>query len=139
MDNLAQHLTTSLLPIFDFIVAILNIFSIIVLITGALYTAISFIKNELSGNNRLNIVQQIGTIKNVLGSYILLSLEILIAADIIESIIKPTFEDLLTLAILVVIRTFISYFLNQEIENLLHQNKLNKKKSQDDSHPAPKN
>lgn len=138
MEHFSQNITNSLLPFFDCIVAILNIFSIIVLIIGAICTAISFIKNELSNNDRLSIVQQIGTIKSVLGSYILLSLEILIAADIIESIIKPTFEDLLTLAILVVIRTFISYFLNQEIEELISQNHFNKKKSQDDSHPAPK-
>lgn len=133
MNHFAQDITATLLPIFDFIVALLNIFSIIVLIIGTICTAVSFIKNELSGHSRLTIVQQIGTIKSVLGSYILLSLEILIAADIIESIIKPTFEDLLTLAILVVIRTFISYFLNQEIAELLNQ-----KKSPEDSHPTQK-
>jgi uncharacterized membrane protein len=40
----------------------------------------------------------------------------LIAADIVESIIKPTFEDIGKLAALVVIRTVISYFLGKEID-----------------------
>ena len=51
----------------------------------------------------------------MLGGYILLSLEILISAGIIESIIKPTLQDIFQLAALVVIRTIISYFLNKEI------------------------
>ncbi|MEG2602777.1 MAG: DUF1622 domain-containing protein, partial [Carnobacterium sp.] len=55
-------------------------------------------------------------IKNHLGSYILFGLEILIAADIIESILNPSFQDLIVLASIVVIRTAISYFLTKEIE-----------------------
>lgn len=51
----------------------------------------------------------------MLGGYILLSLEILVSAGIIESIIKPTLQDIFQLAALVVIRTIISYFLNKEI------------------------
>ncbi|MEA5004091.1 MAG: DUF1622 domain-containing protein, partial [Christensenella sp.] len=53
--------------------------------------------------------------KNGLSGYVLLSLEILIVADIIETIVKPTLEDIVRLAAIVAIRTVISYFLNKEI------------------------
>ncbi len=43
----------------------------------------------------------------------------IIAADIIESIVKPTFQDILKLATLVIIRTVISYFLHKEIEDTM--------------------
>ena len=62
------------------------------------------------------------TIKNDLGAYVLFSLEVLIAADIVESIIKPTFEDIGKLAALVVIRTVISYFLGKEIDQETEKN-----------------
>ncbi|MFD1900886.1 DUF1622 domain-containing protein [Enterococcus termitis] len=97
----------------------LNIFSIFVLIWGVIMAGIDFIKSERTDRNRMSMTRQNNFIKSFLGSYILLSLEILIAADIIESIIKPTFQDILKLAILVVIRTVISYFLHKEIEDAL--------------------
>ncbi len=65
-------------------------------------------------------------IRNFLGSYVLLGLEILIAADIIETIIHPTFADIVRLAVVVVIRTVISYFLNMEIEKALKDAQNNK-------------
>ncbi|WP_369671882.1 DUF1622 domain-containing protein, partial [Enterococcus faecium] len=40
-----------------------------------------------------------------------------VVADIIESVIKPTWTDILKLALIIIIRTVISYFLNQEIED----------------------
>ncbi|MCM2139754.1 DUF1622 domain-containing protein [Vagococcus fluvialis] len=52
-----------------------------------------------------------------LGSYVLLSLEVLIASDIIETILNPSIEDILILAGVVVIRTAISYFLGKEMES----------------------
>ncbi|MGL4333786.1 MAG: DUF1622 domain-containing protein [Lactococcus garvieae] len=61
-------------------------------------------------------------IKTYLGSYILLSLEFLIVADVIETIIKPTFQDTFKLALVVLIRTLISYFLNNEINEISKEN-----------------
>lgn len=52
------------------------------------------------------------------GSGIILSLEFMVAADIIESIVKPTFYDIGMLAALVCIRTFLSYSLNKELSQL---------------------
>ena len=47
--------------------------------------------------------------------YLVLSLEFLVAKDILESIVNPTTEWLITLWAIVVIRTVLSYFLNKEI------------------------
>jgi uncharacterized membrane protein len=119
MHELAQTIMNHLIPFFDLFILALNIFSIVVLIWGVIVAGIDFLKSERTDRNRIIMTRQNNFIKSFLGSYILLSLEILIAADIIESIIKPTFQDILKLAILVVIRTVISYFLNKEIEAAL--------------------
>ncbi|EOL45162.1 DUF1622 domain-containing protein [Enterococcus caccae] len=119
MHDLAQNIMNNLIPFFDLFILALNIFSIVVLIWGVIMAGIDFLKSERTDRNRVVMARQNNFIKSFLGSYILLSLEILIAADIIESIIKPTFQDILKLAILVVIRTVISYFLHKEIEDAL--------------------
>ncbi|MBP1040299.1 DUF1622 domain-containing protein [Vagococcus sp. BWB3-3] len=95
----------------------LNAISIMILVFGVAKAVWDFIRNEGRGLPRLETAKHNNIIKNYLGTYILLGLEILIAADIIESIMNPTLEDILVLAAVVVIRTIISYFLGKEIEN----------------------
>ena len=52
-----------------------------------------------------------------LGRAILLGLEFLVAADIIGTVaVEPTFENLGVLAVIVLIRTFLSFSLELEIE-----------------------
>lgn len=119
MSELPHQLMIFLTPFFELCVLGLNIFSIVVLVWGVILAGKDFLQSEKTEHNRISLTKMNTVIKNFLGSYILLSLEILIAADIIESIVKPTFQDILKLAILVVIRTVISYFLHKEIEDTI--------------------
>ncbi len=102
--------------IVKYLVAVLNIFSVIVLLVGVTKAASGFLNNEIKGTDRFEIAKKNNGIKIYLGSYILLSLEVLIASDIIETIMNPSIEDILILAGIVVIRTTISFFLGKEIE-----------------------
>jgi uncharacterized membrane protein len=68
--------------------------------------------------------RQTGTIYEVyrrrLGRSILLGLEFLVAADIISTVaVDPTFESVGVLALIVLIRTFLSYSLELEITGRL--------------------
>jgi uncharacterized membrane protein len=57
-----------------------------------------------------------GALRSGLGRAILLGLEILVAADIIRSVaINPTFESVGVLAVIVLVRTFLSWSLEVEI------------------------
>ena len=51
-----------------------------------------------------------------LSSYLLLGLEVMIAGDIIGTIIHPTLQEMAVLGSIVAVRTIISFFLNREIE-----------------------
>ncbi|MEG2893489.1 MAG: DUF1622 domain-containing protein, partial [Clostridium sp.] len=79
--------------------------SIIIIVWGVILCFFKFLKLEIFNKKNSNIVKSITSIKNYLASYILLGLEVLISADIIESIINPSLEDILRLAAIVVIRT----------------------------------
>jgi uncharacterized membrane protein len=51
-----------------------------------------------------------------LGRYLALGLEFQIGADILSTAVAPTFEDVLLLGAIVVIRTVLNYFLSKELE-----------------------
>lgn len=103
----------------ELLILVMNIVAVLVLICGVVKATVKFIKNEVSHADKASVLR---TIKNDLGAYVLFSLEVLIAADIVESIIKPIFEDIGKLAALVVIRTVISYFLGKEIDQETEKN-----------------
>lgn len=105
-----------LAEIIEYIVDALNAFSVIILLVGVVKAAWDFIRNEFSREDRFTIANKNNGIKIYLGAYILLSLEVLIASDIIETIMNPSIDDMLILGGIVVIRTVISYFLGKEIE-----------------------
>jgi uncharacterized membrane protein len=55
-------------------------------------------------------------IRLFLGRYLALGLEFQIGADILSTAVAPTFDDVLLLGAIVVIRTVLNYFLSKELE-----------------------
>jgi uncharacterized membrane protein len=51
------------------------------------------------------------------GVWLLLGLEFALAADIIGSVVSPTWQDIGELGAIAVIRTFLNYFLERDLEN----------------------
>lgn len=72
----------------------------------------------LFGKGLINNALDMNAIRLELGNGIILGLEFMIGADIVESMAKPTYYDIGILAALVLIRTFLSYFLGKELEAL---------------------
>lgn len=55
------------------------------------------------------------------GNSVILGLEFMVGADIVGSLVQPDYYNLGLLAILVLIRTVLSYFLNLELQELTPQ------------------
>jgi len=95
---------------------VVGIIAIAIIVWGVVLGLIGVFKNEFyrfrAKHTKTNTLHQI---RHKVGSYLLLGLEFLIAADIIRTIIEPTLEELAILGSIVVIRTIISYFLEREI------------------------
>jgi uncharacterized membrane protein len=51
------------------------------------------------------------------GMWLLLGLEFELAADIIASVVSPSWQDIGELGAIAVIRTFLNYFLEKDLEN----------------------
>jgi uncharacterized membrane protein len=50
------------------------------------------------------------------GTWLLLGLEFALAADIIATVVSPTWDDIGELGAIAVIRTFLNYFLERDLE-----------------------
>lgn len=58
-------------------------------------------------------------VRNIFGRSVLLGLEVLVAADLVRTIaVAPTMQNLLALGLLVVIRTFLSWSFDVELEGM---------------------
>jgi uncharacterized membrane protein len=101
-----------LLNILSFSVSIVGV---IIIFWGVIITIVEFLYSEYKFLIKDKRVVFEKKARSLLGSYILLGLEFLIAGDIIHTVIKPTQEALVVLGAIVAIRTVISFFLNKEL------------------------
>ncbi len=86
-----------------------------IIVVGAFGSLAVFLMGLIRrASNRENLIT---AFRSSLGRSILLGLEFLVAADIINTVaIEPTVESLIVLAGIVLIRTFLSFSLEVEIE-----------------------
>lgn len=96
----------------------LEIVSFAIMIYGALIGIVLFLRNEIRRLQGKFELDDLNRIRVDFGYYILLGLEFLIAADIIETILKPTNAELVELGGIVAIRIVLSFFLTREINEL---------------------
>lgn len=95
---------------------IIAIMAVAVIVWGTFITFGKWLYHEIKRKKSTILHKKREELRIKLGSYILIGLEILIVADIIETIINPSLEEVALLGAIVLIRTFISYFLEKELE-----------------------
>ena len=93
----------------------ISVLGVLVIIFGVLCGVVRFLRSEVSAVRGADVEGERRKLRQVLGYYLLLGLEFLIAADIIDTLMKPTTQDLIILGAIVAIRTVISYSLNSEL------------------------
>ena len=98
----------------------ISFLGVLVIVFGVLCGVVRFLRSEVASARGTNVEAERRKLRQVLGYYLLLGLEFLIAADIIATLIKPTTQDVIVLGAIVAIRTVISYSLNSELS---HQKK----------------
>jgi uncharacterized membrane protein len=86
-----------------------------IIIFGLVLAAFEFLRDFVKRQHRLNSYD---LLRVRIGKTLLLGLEILVAADVIRTIVLDlTLVNLITLGVLIVIRTLLSWTLVVEIEN----------------------
>lgn len=93
---------------------ILNVIAVLITLWGIVIALSEFLRKELSFKK--DSVKSNKAISIRLGSYLVLALEFFIASDIIKTVATPTWESLGILAVIVIVRTVLSFFLTKEID-----------------------
>lgn len=94
----------------------IGIIGIGVIVWGVIRTLIRAVVMELTRCRFKHTCCEREGLRREFGSYLLLALEFLIAADIVGTISHPTLEEVAVLGSIVAIRTVISFFLNREMK-----------------------
>ncbi len=101
--------------ILHYISMVIGTLGAVIISWGILLITFRLLRMELQRIRRKKIFRERESARHQLGSYLLLGLEFLIAADIIGTIAHPTLNDMAILGSIVVIRTVISYFLEKDV------------------------
>lgn len=89
-----------------------------IILAGVISALYRLLRVEVALLRKVNLNHDRQTLRHHLGYYILLGLEFLIAADILRTLIHPGVEELITLGVVVLIRTMISVTLNWELSRV---------------------
>ena len=92
---------------------------IAIIIYGVVLMLFRWIRTEFKRAGKKHVFKERNALRCQLGSYLLLGLEFMIAADIISTFTHPTLNDMAILGSIVAIRTVISFFLDKEMEDFV--------------------
>ena len=86
-----------------------------VILWGVLLSGVRFVRVEWSALRGAAVSEEKEALRHHLGSYLLLGLEFLVAADIVHTVLTPSLHELAILGAIVAIRTVISFSINWEL------------------------
>ena len=96
----------------------IGVLGVLIILWGMCDALIRFVGIEVAALRGTDQTRSRETLRHHLAYYLLLGLELLIAADIVETIVAPDLNHLATLGAIVVIRTVISFSLNWELSHV---------------------
>ena len=111
MDWLQIH------SIIVFIQHTISLIGILIIISGVVFCMFQYIYGIISGQFR-GQASNINNIRLNLGRVLILGLEFIVAADLIGTTTTPDYYELGILAIIVVIRTILSFSINRELMSI---------------------
>lgn len=97
----------------------ISVVGVLVIVYGVGIGLARFVRSEFHALRGTKVDAERRHLRQLIGYYLLLGLEILIAADIIETLIKPSineFNDLIILGSTIIVRTVIGWTLNAELK-----------------------
>ena len=103
------------MPFHDILALAVGSIGLAIIIWGVLVEAVRFIMAEYT-NLRKRKTLHFLVIRHELGMYLLLGLEFLIAGEMVHTLFQPSLDQVFILALVVAIRTVLSFFLTREME-----------------------
>lgn len=115
--SMADHLGFVAVAL-EWVVVLIELFAIAILLLGVVRFTGWFVSGEVMRRDAHERDHQLNRGRLALGRHILASLEVLIVADLIRTVLHLTLANIVLLGGLVLIRTFISFSLEYEMRAL---------------------
>lgn len=112
--SLFHRLEVALVELAGIIKVLLEFIAVLLILYAIGLTLQKFIRHCRRSN--FDTVQRV--LRLELGRYLILALELLLAADIVATAVSPTWDAIGRLAAISLIRTFLNYFLEREVREL---------------------
>jgi len=107
----------NLASVYSVIVTVIELLGALVIVAGIVLAIVLGLVTVSRGQGASAAVR---VLRNVLGGAILLGLEVFVAADLIRTITEaPTVENMVSLGLIVIIRTILSFTIQIEIDGTL--------------------
>lgn len=103
------------------IVALLKIIIECIALVILAFAVIKALRSLIFRNRRINREGKLVQVRLDLGVALALSLEFLLAADIVATAVSPSWDSLGKLAAISAIRTFLNFFLEREVKELIQE------------------
>ena len=103
--------------IFEWIELVIDLSAALIMVLAFVVAMVSYFR-ILLGSAQTERIIQLQKVRCALGVKLVFALELLIISDLLHTIVSRSLDDMLIVGALVAIRTAISYFLNQEIEQI---------------------
>jgi uncharacterized membrane protein len=101
----------------DHVAVGVELVGVAVLVVGLAWSAVRELRSLRRSDDGRAVYQEL---RESIGGTLLLGLEVLVAGDLIKTVaVAPTMENVLVLGLIVIIRTFLSFSLQVEIEGML--------------------
>ena len=102
----------------EWLILTIEVISTLILLTGFVRATAGFVSFEIQRTRGHVGLIRMSYLRRYIGTYILLGLDFYIVADIIASMLRPELNDLASLAVIVLLRTTIGYFLGKELAEI---------------------
>lgn len=100
----------------EYVALAIEAVAVVIIATGAIQAIIGLFRPQTHKVHRARKLVWQG-----FAVWLILALEFMLAADLLRTIISPTWDDLGQLATIAVIRTFLNYFLEKDLEKYAEQ------------------
>ena len=112
MNEVIESIRSGLYAVGELAELILNALSLLTIVVGVI---LSFIRSNQERQIFKGPHPRHTIFRRNFGGWLVVSLEFQLAADIVGTLISPTYEKLIILGAVAVIRTFLNYFLVKEL------------------------
>jgi len=102
----------------EWIAVAIDLTASLIMVVAFLLSVVGLVRGGFTAGSAHGRIRNLQIVRCELGVKLVFALELLIIADLLHTVISRSFDDLILVAGLVIIRTVIAYFLNKEIEEV---------------------